>query len=217
LEKAIASPQMLVLPGGFSGSDEPDGSGKYIVSLFRNPRLADAVHGLMQNRDGLILGICNGFQALIKLGLLPYGRITSMTAECPTLTFNRIGRHQARYVRTRIASVISPWLSQCESCELYLQPISHGEGRLTASEELLTTLKTNGQIAFQYADHEGMPSMDIAHNPNGSDWAVEGLCSADGRVLGKMGHTERCGEYVARNIPGNKYLPLFEGGVRYFR
>ena len=217
LEKAIASAQMLVLPGGFSGGDEPDGSGKYIVSLFRNPRLADAVHGLIQNRDGLILGICNGFQALIKLGLLPYGRITPMTADCPTLTFNRIGRHQARYVRTRVASVMSPWLSKCEPGELYLQPVSHGEGRLTASEELLTTLKANGQIVFQYADYEGVPSMDIAHNPNGSDWAVEGLCSADGRVLGKMGHAERYGEYAAKNIPGNKYLPLFEGGVRFFQ
>ena len=217
LEKAIQSAQMIVLPGGFSGGDEPDGSGKYIVSLFRNPRLADAVHELIQNRDGLILGICNGFQALIKLGLLPYGRITAMTADCPTITFNRIGRHQARYVRTRVASVISPWLSKCAPGELYLQPISHGEGRWAASENLLTTLKANGQIVFQYADDEGTPSMDIEYNPNGSDWAVEGLCSADGRVLGKMGHTERCGEYVAKNIPGNKYLPLFEGGVRYFQ
>jgi len=217
LEKAIASAQMLVLSGGFSGNDEPDGSGKYIVSLFRNPKLADAVHELIQSRDGLILGICNGFQALIKLGLLPFGRITPMTPECPTLTFNRIGRHQARYVRTRVSSVISPWISECKPGELYLQPISHGEGRLTATEELLTTLKANGQIVFQYADYEGVPSMDIAHNPNGSDWAVEGLCSADGRILGKMGHTERYGEFVAKNIPGNKYLPLFEGGVKFFQ
>jgi len=155
---------------------------------------------------------------LIKLGLLPYGRMTSMSADCPTLTFNRIGRHQARYVRTRVASVNSPWLSKCEPGELYLQPVSHGEGRLAASEDLLTTLKANGQIVFQYADYERIPSMDIEHNPNGSDWAVEGLCSADGRILGKMAHTERCGgPYVAKNIPGNKYLPLFEGGVRYFQ
>ena len=217
MEKAIASAQMIIFPGGFSGGDEPDGSGKYIVSLFRNPRLTDAVHGLLQ-RDGLILGICNGFQALIKLGLLPYGRIRAMTADCPTLTFNRIGRHQARYVTTRVASALSPWLSKCAVGELHVQPVSHGEGRLTASEDVLDTLRANGQIAFQYADAEGRPSMDIAHNPNGSAWAIEGICSADGRVLGKMAHTERCGDDgVAKNVPGNKYMPLFEGGVNYFR
>ena len=217
MEKAISSAQMLVFPGGFSGGDEPDGSGKFIVSLFHNQRLADAVYELLQNRDGLILGICNGFQALIKLGLLPYGKVAPVTAGCPTLTFNRIGRHQARYVTVRAASVISPWLSKCAPGGTYVQPISHGEGRFTAPEETLNELKVNGQIAFQYADYDGLPSMDIAFNPNGSAWAIESICSPDGRVLGKMAHSERWGEYVAKNIPGNKYLPLFEGGVNYFK
>jgi phosphoribosylformylglycinamidine synthase len=217
LEKAISTAQMIIFPGGFSGGDEPDGSGKFIVSLFRNPRLSDAVHGLLKNRGGLILGICNGFQALVKLGLLPYGQIKTLTRGCPTLTFNRIGRHQARYVSTRVASVLSPWLSKCAAGDIYVQPVSHGEGRFTASSEILKTLKAGGQIAFQYVDHEGAPSMDIAHNPNGSAWAAEGICSPDGRVLGKMAHTERYGEYVARNIPGNKFLPLFESGVDYFK
>ena len=217
LEKAIASAQMIIFPGGFSGGDEPDGSGKYIVSLFRSQRLSDAVHELLNNRNGLVLGICNGFQALIKLGLLPNGHITdSMTHDCPTLTFNRIGRHQARYVATRVSSVISPWLSKCSLGETYIQPISHGEGRLTASTDMLNEWQINGQIAFQYVDRESMPSMDIEYNPNGSVWAIEGICSADGRVLGKMAHTERYGEYTARNIPCVKHLPLFEGGMYYF-
>ena len=217
LAKAIASAQMIVFPGGFSGGDEPDGSGKYIVSLFRNGRLTDAVHDLLYKRDGLILGICNGFQALIKLGLLPYGRISAMTADCPTLTFNRIGRHQSRYVTTRIASVLSPWLSKCTPGEMYVQPISHGEGRFTASPETLNSLRSKGQIASQYVDDRGIPSMNIAYNPNGSDWAIEGLCSPDGRVLGRMAHSERYGECVAKNVPGNKFMPLFEGGVGYFQ
>jgi len=216
LEKAIDSSQMIIFPGGFSGGDEPDGSGKFIVSLFRNPRLADAVHELLHNRDGLILGICNGFQALIKLGLVPFGRISPMTPDCPTLSFNRIGRHQARYVSTRVSSVISPWLSKCNPGEIYVQPVSHGEGRFVASVEALEMLKANGQIAFQYVDVEGNPSMSIAHNPNGSAWAVEGICSPNGRVLGKMAHTERYNKHIARNIPGNKFLPLFEGGINYF-
>jgi phosphoribosylformylglycinamidine synthase len=206
LERAIKTAQMMIFPGGFSGGDEPDGSGKFIVSLFKNPRLTEAVHDLLQNRDGLILGICNGFQALIKLGLVPYGKIIPMTANCPTLTRNTIGRHIAKYVTTRVASVNSPWLSRCRAGELYTQPISHGEGRFVATEEVLNTLKTNGQIVFQYTD-----------NPNGSVWAIEGICSPCGRVLGKMTHAERVGKYVAKNVPGNKYLPLFEGGVEYFR
>ena len=217
LEKAISSSQIIVFPGGFSGGDEPDGSGKFIVSLFRNQRLAGAVHELIGKSDGLILGICNGFQALIKLGLLPFGKIISMTSEYPTLTYNRIGRHQSRYVSTRVTSAMSPWLSKCTPGDIYVQPISHGEGRFTATEESLNTLESNGQIAFQYVDFEGTPSMDIVHNPNGSVWAVEGICSPDGRVLGKMAHTERYGEHVAKNIPGNKYMPLFEGGINYFK
>ena len=217
LSKVIASAQMLIFPGGFSGGDEPDGSGKYIVSLFRNARLSEAVLRLLFERDGLIMGICNGFQALIKLGLLPFGQISAMNETCPTLTFNRIGRHQARYVNTRVSSVMTPWLSKCSPGEVYVQPVSHGEGRLTARADILETMKKNGQIVFQYTDNEGTPSMDIAHNPNGSIWAIEGLCSPDGRILGKMAHTERHGEFVARNIPGNKYMPLFEGGIDYFK
>ena len=217
LKKAIDSAQIIVFPGGFSGGDEPDGSGKFIVSLFRNKQLTDAVHSLLFERDGLILGICNGFQALIKLGFLPYGRISPMTENCPTLTFNRIGRHQARYIGACVSSVNSPWLSKCSTGEVYIQPVSHGEGRLTATEDMLMQLEASGQIAFQYVDHDYIPSMDITHNPNGSDWAIEGLCSADGRILGKMAHCERYGKYVAKNVPGNKHLPLFEGGIEYFR
>ncbi|MCL2198846.1 MAG: phosphoribosylformylglycinamidine synthase [Defluviitaleaceae bacterium] len=207
MEKAIANAQMIIFPGGFSGGDEPDGSGKFIVSLFRNPRLTNAVHELINKNDGLILGICNGFQALIKLGLVPYGQIKSaMTPDCPTLTFNSIGRHQSRYVSARVASVASPWLSECKVGEVYTQPISHGEGRFFATDTTLDELKANGQIAFQYVDE----------NPNGSVWAIEGITSPCGRVLGKMAHTERYGEFTAKNIPGNKFLPLFEGGIRYF-
>ncbi|MCL2087423.1 MAG: phosphoribosylformylglycinamidine synthase [Oscillospiraceae bacterium] len=215
LEKAIKSAQMLIFPGGFSGGDEPDGAAKFIVSLFRNPRLTDAVHELLE-RDGLILGICNGFQALVKLGLLPFGRISDMTEHCPTLTFNSIGRHQAKYVRTRVACCASPWLSECKTGEVYLQPISHGEGRFTASDEVLASLEANSQIAFQYVDYNAKPTMEIEHNPNGAVWAIEGITSRDGRILGKMAHTERYSEFVAKNIPGNKFMLLFEGGVKYF-
>jgi len=217
LEKAIKSAQMLIFPGGFSGGDEPDGAGKFIVSLFHNPRLTEAVHELLKINDGLILGICNGFQALVKLGLLPYGEIRPQTADSPTLTFNRIGRHQSRYVNTSVSSVLSPWLSKCALGDVYAQPVSHGEGRFTASSPILDGLKSNGQIAFQYVDFTGTPSMDIAYNPNGSDFAIEGISSPDGRILGKMAHTERYGEYTAKNIPGNKFMPLFEGGVWYFK
>jgi len=217
LEKAIRSAQMLILPGGFSGGDEPDGSGKFIASFFRNPALTDAVHELLKNRDGLVLGICNGFQALIKLGLLPYGEIRPMDENCPTLTFNLIGRHQSGYVTTRVCSVMSPWLSKCKVGELYTIPVSHGEGRFVASREMLDSLISNGQIATQYTDLDGRPTMDIEYNPNGSVLAVEGITSPDGRVLGKMGHTERRGRYVAVNIPGNKWQPIFESGVEYYK
>ncbi|MCL2202245.1 MAG: phosphoribosylformylglycinamidine synthase subunit PurQ, partial [Oscillospiraceae bacterium] len=193
------------------------GSGKFIVSLFRNQRLTDAVHGLLEQRDGLILGICNGFQALIKLGLLPYGKIQSMTSNCPTLTFNSIARHQSRYVLTRVASSLSPWMSKCSPGEVYAQPVSHGEGRFAAPPEALETLRRGGQIVLQYVDSGGAPSEDILYNPNGSDWAIESICSPCGRILGKMAHTERAGELLARNIPGEKFMPLFEGGVEYFR
>ncbi len=214
--KALEQAQMLIFPGGFSGGDEPDGSGKFIAAYFRNPELLEAVHALL-DRDGLILGICNGFQALIKLGLVPYGRIRPMDASCPTLTYNNIGRHEARYVTTRVASVKSPWLSLCEPGELYSVPISHGEGRFVADEATLAALQAGGQIAFQYADPEGRVSMDIAYNPNGSEWAIEGITSPDGRILGKMAHTERAGAGIGMNISGLRYQPIFEGGVRYFR
>ena len=214
---AISQAQMLILPGGFSGGDEPDGSGKFIQALFRSPTLTDAVHDLLHRRDGLALGICNGFQALVKLGLLPFGEVCALDDTCPTLTFNTIGRHQSLYAYTRVASVKSPWLSLCKPGEVHRIVFSHGEGRFMARPELLDTLAKSGQIALQYCDENGVPSMDIDVNINGSCMAVEGITSPDGRVLGKMGHSERVGECVAKNIPGSKYQPLFEGGVRYFQ
>ncbi len=217
MEKAIRSAQMVILPGGFSGGDEPDGSGKFIASFFRNPRLTDAVHDLLKQRDGLMLGICNGFQALIKLGLVPFGEIVPMDDSCPTLTYNLIGRHQSRYCTTRVASVKSPWLMHCHVGDLHNIPVSHGEGRFVATEDRMRKLVENGQIAFQYTDPVGNPSMDIRYNPNGSQLAIEGITSPDGRVLGKMGHTERAGEFVGKNIYGNKYQPIFQAGVDYFR
>ena len=217
LEKAIAGAQMIVLPGGFSGGDEPDGSAKFICSFFRNPRLTDAVHDLLKNRDGLMLGICNGFQALVKLGLVPFGEIRPMTEGCATLTFNDIGRHQSRYVTTRVASVRSPWMIKSQVGDLHAIPVSHGEGKFVAPQPLLDRLIANGQVATQYVDLAGEPSMDISANPNGSVCAIEGIFSPDGRVFGKMGHSERRGPYVARNIPGDKFQPIFESGAAYFQ
>ena len=217
LEEAIHSAQMIVLPGGFSGGDEPDGSAKFICSFFRNPRLTDAVHDLLKNRDGLMLGICNGFQALIKLGLVPYGEIRpAMDDKCATLTFNDIGRHQSRYVTTRVASVRSPWMLKSRVGDLHAIPISHGEGKFVAPRPLLDRLIANGQVATQYVDLAGVPSMDISANPNGSLCAVEGIFSPDGRVFGKMGHSERRGQFLAKNIPGDKFQPIFESGAAYF-
>ena len=217
MEKAIRTAQMVILPGGFSGGDEPDGSGKFIASFFRNPVLMDAIHDLLQQRDGLMLGICNGFQALIKLGLVPYGKIVPMDESCPTLTYNLIGRHQSRYVTTRVASVKSPWMMHCQVDELHNVPVSHGEGRFVATQEMLEELIKNGQVATQYTDLSGNPSMDIRFNPNGSMLAIEGITSPDGRVLGKMGHSERAGALVGKNICGNKYQPIFQAGVDYFK
>jgi phosphoribosylformylglycinamidine synthase len=209
---------MIVLPGGFSGGDEPEGSGKFIASFFRNPKITDAVHELLKQRDGLMLGICNGFQALVKLGLVPYGEIRPMDNTCPTLTFNLIGRHQSRYVTTRVASVNSPWMLKSEVDDLYTVPVSHGEGRFVAPPEILAFMKEQGQIATQYVDVvTGLPTMGIAGNPNGSMEAIEGIFSPDGRVFGKMGHSERYGDLVAKNIPGNKHMPLFESGALYFK
>ncbi|MCH5286128.1 MAG: phosphoribosylformylglycinamidine synthase [Christensenellaceae bacterium] len=213
----IKRSQMIVLPGGFSGGDEPDGSAKFITAFFRNPAMKDAVHDLLDNRDGLMLGICNGFQALVKLGLVPFGRIVDTDDQCPTLTFNEIGRHQSMLVRTRIASNKSPWLSKCEPGDIHTIAISHGEGRFVGPEALLRELAAKGQIATQYVDLSGVPSMDARFNPNASYFAIEGITSPDGRVLGKMGHTERSGENLYKNVPGDKYQPLFEGGVGYFK
>ncbi len=217
LERAIQNAQILFLPGGFSGGDEPEGSAKLIVSFFRNPRLTDAVHGLLKHRDGLMLGICNGFQALLKLGLLPHGEITPVDGNSPTLTYNLIGRHQSRYVTTRVASVKSPWMLLSHAGDLHAIPVSHGEGRFAAPQGVVDQLTANGQIATQYVGLDGVPSMDISANPNGSVCAIEGIFSPDGRVFGKMGHSERRGEFVAKNIPGDKLQPIFESGALYFR
>ena len=207
----------MVLPGGFSGGDEPDGSGKFIASFLRSPALSDAVMDLLKNRDGLMLGICNGFQALVKLGLVPYGEIRDMDADCPTLTYNLIGRHQSSYVTTRVASVNSPWMLKSQVGDLHTIPISHGEGRFVAPAQVIAELIAHGQVATQYVNAAGQPTMDIDANPNGSMEAIEGIFSPDGRVFGKMGHLERRGPFVGVNIPGNKHQPLFESGAEYFR
>ncbi len=217
LENAIRRAQMVILPGGFSGGDEPDGSGKFIASFLRGAGIKDSIHELLGKRDGLMLGICNGFQALVKLGLVPYGEIRDvMTADDPTLTFNLIGRHQSRYVTTRVTSVKSPWLSSFQPGDLHSIAVSHGEGRFIAPTPVIQTLFDHGQVAFQYTDLDGNPSLDIQWNPNGSLGAIEGITSPDGRVLGKMGHTERYSPYVGRNIYGEKFQPIFENGVKYF-
>ncbi len=217
LEEAIRGAQMVVLPGGFSGGDEPEGSGKFIASFLRNPALSDAIMDLLKHRDGLMLGICNGFQALVKLGLVPFGEIRPMDGNCPTLTYNLIGRHQSRYVTTRVASVNSPWMLKCQVGDLHTIPISHGEGRFVAPAEVISSLMASGQVGTQYVDASGQPTMDILSNPNGSMEAIEGIFSPDGRVFGKMGHLERRGPFVAVNIPGEKHMPLFESGAEYFK
>ena len=213
----IADSQMIFIPGGFSGGDEPDGSAKFITAFFRNPAIREQVTKLLEERDGLMCGICNGFQALIKLGLVPYGKIIDTDDTCPTLTYNTIGRHQSRIVRTRIASVKSPWLSLMQVGDIVSVPISHGEGRFFASEELALQLAKNGQIATQYVDLAGNPTMDAAFNPNGSLFAIEGITSPDGRVFGKMGHSERIGNGLYKNVPGQYNIRMFEAAVKYFK
>lgn len=213
----VKQAQIIMIPGGFSGGDEPEGSGKFITAFFRNPRIKDAVHELLKNRDGLMLGICNGFQALVKLGLVPFGEIMDMTDVSPTLTFNTIARHQSMLVNTRIASNKSPWLYGTEVDDIHTVAISHGEGRFVAPQALLDDLVKNGQIATQYVDLEGNPSMDIHFNPNTSVMAIEGITSPDGRVFGKMGHSERIGQNLYRNVPGEKDQKIFESGVNYFK
>ena len=216
--KEIESSQIVMIPGGFSAGDEPDGSAKFIATVFRNPRIAEAVNDLLTNRDGLMLGICNGFQALIKLGLVPYGEIKPVTAEdAPTITYNNIGRHQAKVVTTRIASNKSPWLAGTQVGDLHSISISHGEGKFVANKETFDQLVANGQIATQYVDLDGNATYNIDYNPNGSFYAVEGITSADGRILGKMGHSERIGKYTLKNIHGEKDQKIFESGVNYFK
>ncbi len=209
--------QMIFIPGGFSGGDEPDGSGKFITAFFRNPEIKEGVTELLENRDGLMAGICNGFQALIKLGLVPYGEIIDTDENCPTLTFNTIGRHQSRLVRTRIASNKSPWLAATNVGDIYTVPISHGEGRFLCSEELVKQLADNGQIATQYVDLNGVPTDDIHFNPNNSVAAIEGITSPCGRVLGKMGHSERIGYGLYKNVFGEFDMKMFESAVKYFK
>lgn len=216
LAKEIENSQIVMLPGGFSGGDEPDGSGKFITAVFRNPLVCQAVMDLLQKRDGLMLGICNGFQALIKLGLVPYGEIRPMQENSPTLTFNSIGRHVSCLVRTRITSVKSPWLSRVNAGDVHTIAVSHGEGRFACTQKQMEALMANGQIATQYCDEEGNPSMDISVNPNGAYCAVEGLLSPDGRVFGKMGHSERYTDGLLRNVPGEKDQQLAKAGVEYF-
>ncbi len=216
LVRNIQQAQIVMLPGGFSGGDEPDGSAKFIASFFRSPEVTEAVRDLLQNRDGLMLGICNGFQALVKLGLVPYGDIMPAEQCEATLTFNTIGRHQSKLVDTRCASKLSPWMADCELGGVHTVAISHGEGRFVAPPALLDQMVERGQIATQYVDAAGRPSMDLLYNPNGSLLAIEGISSPDGRVLGKMGHSERAGEGLYKNVPGNLHQPIFEAGVKYF-
>ena len=213
----IRKSQIVMLPGGFSAGDEPDGSGKFIAAVFRNPEIKKAVKDLLNNRDGLMLGICNGFQALVKLGLLPYGEIRELTEDSPTLTYNTIGRHVSQMVNTKITSNNSPWLANVEVGEIHSIPVSHGEGRFVAEPAMIKKLQQKGQLITQYVDLEGKATMEIPHNPNGSIAAVEGICSPDGRIFGKMGHSERVGKNVSKNIIGEKDQKLFKAGVDYFK
>ncbi|MBR5011088.1 MAG: phosphoribosylformylglycinamidine synthase subunit PurQ, partial [Clostridia bacterium] len=215
--RKVANSQIVVIPGGFSGADEPDGSGKFITAFMRNERVSFEIEKLLSQRDGLMCGICNGFQALIKLGLVPYGKITPPDEQSPTLTYNSIGRHQSKLVRTRVVSNKSPWLYNVTPGDIITVPISHGEGRLIATDEMLKTLIDNGQIATQYVDFSGLATSSIDFNPNNSMLAIEGITSPDGRVLGKMGHSERIGRGLYKNVIGDYDLKLFRSGVEYFR
>ena len=215
--RELKDAQMVFIPGGFSGGDEPDGSGKFITAFFRNAAIKEGVTALLDDRDGLMCGICNGFQALIKLGLVPYGKIIDTDETCPTLTFNNISRHQSRIVRTRVASNKSPWLALTNVGDVYNVPISHGEGKFLASEELIRQLAANGQIATQYVDLDGNATADVHFNPNGSLYAIEGITSPDGRVFGKMGHSERIGKGLYKNVPGEYDIRMFEAAVKYFK
>ncbi|MDE7163081.1 MAG: phosphoribosylformylglycinamidine synthase [Clostridia bacterium] len=215
--KAIDGANIIAFPGGFSGGDEPDGSGKFIATTFKNPAIAERIMELLNNRDGLALGICNGFQALIKLGLVPYGKVSPLTASSPTLTYNNISRHVSTMVNIRVASNLSPWLSGCNVGDVYSVPVSHGEGKVVAPQEELQKMLEGGQIATQYVDLNGKPTMVSPYNPNGSMWAIEGITSPDGRVFGKMGHSERVGKDLYKNYEGNFDMKIFESGVKYFK
>jgi len=217
MEKEIKNSQILMLPGGFSAADEPEGSGKYIASVFRNKYLVEAVEELLYKRDGLVLGICNGFQALIKLGLLPYGRIVEINENMPTLTYNNIGRHVSTLVETKVVSKLSPWFEEVNLGEIHKIPVSHGEGRFTASPSVLQELIKNGQVATQYVNTEGKPTSQEPYNPNGSLYAIEGITSPDGRILGKMAHSERGDSMLYKNIKGNLEQKIFSSGVNYFK
>lgn len=215
--KAIEQSQIIMFPGGFSAGDEPEGSAKFFAAAFRNEKMAEAVNKLLLERDGLMLGICNGFQALIKLGLVPYGEIRQQNIDSPTLTYNTIGRHISKMAYTKVVTNKSPWLAQAELGRTYCNPASHGEGRFVASKEWLDKLFADGQVATQYVNEQGQPTMDEEWNINGSYMAVEGITSPDGRVLGKMAHSERRGDSVAVNIYGEQDMKLFESGVAYFK
>ena len=216
--KKIKESQIIFVPGGFSGGDEPDGSGKFITAFFRNKAIKENVSDLLDIRKGLMGGICNGFQALIKLGLVPYGKITDqMSEDMPTLTFNTIARHQSMLVKTRIASNKSPWLMETNVGDVYTVPISHGEGRFIIKDELLKQLIANGQVATQYVEGLGNPTYDIKFNPNNSVYAIEGITSPDGRVFGKMGHSERTGNGLYKNVEGNYDIGMFRSAVKYFK
>ena len=217
MEELINESQIIMLPGGFSAGDEPDGSGKFIATVFRNPRLKEAIHKHLNEQDGLILGICNGFQALIKLGLVPYGEIVEPTSKMPTLTYNNIARHQSKLVTTKVVSKLSPWFSKVSLGEEFVIPISHGEGKFVASEKVMQELIANGQVATQYVDEKGNATYNIDYNPNGSVYAVEGITSKDGRILGKMAHSERSYRGNIINVPGNMDQKLFESGIEYFK
>jgi phosphoribosylformylglycinamidine synthase len=213
----LKTAQIVFIPGGFSGGDEPDGSGKFITAFFRNAAVKEGVTELLEKRDGLMCGICNGFQALIKLGLVPYGEIVETKETDPTLTFNTIGRHISQMAYTRVASVKSPWFSSVNAGDIFAVPISHGEGRFVANDEVMKKLIENGQVATQYVDLNGNVTDAMPFNPNGSVCAVEGITSPDGRVLGKMGHSERKGNHLYANVPFEKDMKLFESGVNYFK
>ena len=217
MARLIDESQIVAFPGGFSAGDEPDGSGKFIATTFRNPLLREAIMNLIKNRDGLMIGICNGFQALIKLGLVPFGEIVEIKEDYPTLTYNKIGRHISGFVRTKVVNNSSPWLNMCNAGDVHYLPVSHGEGRFAASEEWINRLKASGQIATQYVDLNNERTYDGMFNPNGSMEAIEGITSPDGRVFGKMAHSERLDNNLYKNIPGEKDQLIFESGVQYFK